>query len=113
LLDAARRGELDRVAVPHAPLDILAQQIVATLAAEDDGLGEDEVFELMRGAWPYRELDRASFDAVVRMLAEGFSTSRGRRGAYVHHDAVGRRLRPRRGARIAAITSGSAIPDTF
>lgn len=111
LLDAARRGELDRVVSPHAPLDILAQQIVASLVPEE--YGEEELFELVRGAWPYRDLDRKSFDDVVRMLAEGFSTSRGRRGAYVHHDAIGKRLRARRAARLAAITSGGAIPDNF
>lgn len=111
LLDAARLGELDRVTIPKAPLDILAQQIVATLVPGE--YGEDELFELVRGAYPYRELDRKSFDDVVRMLAEGFSTSRGRRGAYVHHDAVGKRLKARRAARLAAITSGGAIPDNF
>src|SRR5690606_5702430 len=104
-------GELDRVVSPHAPLDILAQQIVASLVPEE--YGEEELFELVRGAWPYRDLDRKSFDDVVRMLAEGFSTSRGRRGAYVHHDAIGKRLRARRAARLAAITSGGAIPDNF
>jgi ATP-dependent Lhr-like helicase len=111
LLDAARRGELDRVVVPEAPLDILAQQLVATVVPEE--YGEDELFELVRGAYPYRDLDRKSFDDVVHMLAEGFSTSRGRRGAYVHYDGVGKRLRARRAARLTAITSGGAIPDNF
>ena len=48
---------------------------------------------------------------MVRMLAEGISTRRGRRGAYLHRDAVNHRLRPRRGARLTAITCGGAIPD--
>ncbi len=111
LVDASRRGELDRVTIPSAPLDILAQQIVATLVPEEQG--EDELFALVRRAYPYRALERKDFDAVVRMLAEGFTTSRGRRGAYVHHDAVGRRLRARRAARLAALTNGGAIPDNF
>jgi ATP-dependent helicase Lhr and Lhr-like helicase len=110
LLDAVRRGELDRLIIPEKPLDILAQQIVATVAAEE--WGEDELFELMRRAYPFRDLEREQFDEVVEMLADGFSTRRGRRGAYLHHDAVNRRLRGRKGARLAALTSGGAIPDT-
>ena len=73
---------------------------------------EDELFEMVRRAYPYRNLERKDFDDVLRMLAEGFSTKRGRRSAYLHHDAVNQRLRGRRGARLAAITSGGAIPDT-
>jgi ATP-dependent helicase Lhr and Lhr-like helicase len=110
LLDAVRRGELDRVRIPDAPLDILAQQIVAATAAEGEWT-EDALFELVRGAYPYRRLTRASFDAVVAMLAHGFATQRGRRGAHLHHDPVEHKLRPRRGAKLAAITSGGAIPD--
>ena len=110
LLDAVRRGELDRLIIPPAPLDILAQHIVAAVAAEE--WSEDELFALVRGAWPYRDLSRADFDDVVAMLASGFSTRRGRRGAYLHQDAVAGRLRARKGARLAAITSGGAIPDT-
>ena len=110
LLDAVRRGELDRLIIPPAPLDILAQHIVAAVAAEE--WSEDALFALVRGAWPYRDLSRADFDDVVAMLASGFSTRRGRRGAYLHQDAVAGRLRARKGARLAAITSGGAIPDT-
>ncbi|HXO40301.1 MAG TPA: DEAD/DEAH box helicase, partial [Thermoanaerobaculia bacterium] len=110
LLDAVRRGELDRLIIPPAPLDILAQHIVAAVAAEE--WSEDELYALVRRAWPYRDLSRADFDDVVTMLASGFSTRRGRRGAYLHQDAVAGRLRARKGARLAAITSGGAIPDT-
>ena len=110
LLDAVRRGELDQVRIPEAPLDILAQQIVAATAAEGEWT-EDALFELVRGAFPYRELSRKAFDDVVSMLARGFVTQRGRRGAHLHRDPVERKLRPRRGARLAAITSGGAIPD--
>ena len=109
LLDAVRRGELDRLGVPSHPLDVLSQQIVAEVAARE--YGEDELFSLVTRAWPYRELARKDFDDVVRMLAEGISTRRGRRGAYLHRDAVNHRLRPRRGARLTAITCGGAIPD--
>ncbi len=110
LIDSVRRGELDRVSIPEQPLDILAQQIVASVAAEE--WTEDALFAMVRRAYPYRNLERKEFDEVVRMLAEGFSTKRGRRSTYLHHDAVNHRLRGRRGARLAAITSGGAIPDT-
>ena len=110
LLDAVRRGELDHLTIPEQPFDILAQQIVATIAAEE--WREDELFEMVRRAYPFRNLSRENFDAVVRMLSEGFTTRRGRRGAYLHHDAVNKRLRARRGARLTAITNGGAIPDT-
>jgi ATP-dependent Lhr-like helicase len=109
LLDAVRRGELDRLGIPAHPLDVLSQQLVAEVAARE--YGEDELFALVTRAWPYRHLERGDFDAVVRMLAEGISTRRGRRGAYLHRDAVNHRLRPRRGARLTAITCGGAIPD--
>jgi ATP-dependent Lhr-like helicase len=111
LLDAVRRGELDRVCIPRAPLDVLAQQIVATVASE--AWDADALFALMLRAHPYRELARCDFDAVVQMLADGFATRRGRRSALVHFDAVNQRLKGRRGARLLAITSGGAIPDSF
>src|SRR5207245_7065049 len=109
LLDSVRRGELDRLAVPARPLDVLAQQIVAEVAARE--WQEDGLFALARGAYPYRDLERTEFDAVVRMLAEGFTTRRGRHGALIHHDAINYMLRGRRGARLTAITSGGTIPD--
>ncbi|HEX7334923.1 MAG TPA: DEAD/DEAH box helicase [Pyrinomonadaceae bacterium] len=110
IVDSVRRGELDHLEIPERPLDILAQQIVAAVAAEE--WGEDDLFATIRRAYPYRNLEREQFDSIVRMLAEGFSTKRGRRSTYLHHDAVNQRLRGRRGARLAAITSGGAIPDT-
>ncbi len=110
IIDSVRRGELDRLEIPEQPLDILAQQIVAAVAAEE--WTEDALFNMIQRAYPYRKLERERFDSVVRMLAEGFSTKRGRRSTYLHHDAVNQRLRGRRGARLAAITSGGAIPDT-
>ncbi len=110
LVLAIRRGELDRLIVPDAPLDILAQQIVAACAADD--WDEDALFALVRRAYPYRELDRADFEAIVEMLSEGIAARRGRVGAHLHRDGVNRRLRGRRGARLAAMTGGGAIPET-
>jgi ATP-dependent Lhr-like helicase len=109
LLRCVHRGELDRLVIPEKPLDVLAQQIVAATCVED--WDENEFFELVRSAWPYRNLAREEFDSVVKMLAEGFSTKRGLRAALIHHDAINHRLRGRRGARLVALTSGGAIPD--
>jgi ATP-dependent Lhr-like helicase len=109
LLEAVRRGELDLLKIPQSPLDVLAQQITAEVAARE--WPEDELFTMLRGAYPYRNLEREEFDECVSMLAEGFSTRRGRRGALLHHDGINHLLRPRKGARLTAITSGGAIPD--
>jgi ATP-dependent helicase Lhr and Lhr-like helicase len=109
LLDSVRRSELDRLMIPAKPLDVLAQQIVAEVSACE--WDEKSLFELIRGAYPYRTLESAEFDEVVRMLADGFATRRGRRGALIYHDAVNHQLRGRRGARLTALTSGGTIPD--
>ncbi|MDE0433799.1 MAG: DEAD/DEAH box helicase [Bryobacterales bacterium] len=109
LVRAMRKGELDRLEIPQAPLDILAQQIVAEVACNE--CSETEMFDLVRSTYPYRNLEWKEFDEVIDVLAEGIATSRGRSGAYLHRDRVNRRLRARRGARLAAITSGGAIPD--
>jgi ATP-dependent Lhr-like helicase len=109
MLRSVREGQLDCLVIPEKPLDVLAQQIVACAATED--WDEERLFELARAAYPYRNLSREEFNKVVRMLAEGYSTKRGRRGALLHHDAVNQRVRARRGARLVALTSGGAIPD--
>ena len=150
LVRAIRQGDLDRLIIPDAPLDILAQQIVATCAAESSsvrssaavpaavvgasrphlrgqdalvtagedagatsgGWDEDELFALVTRAYPYRNLSRETYSSILEMLSEGIASRRGRYGAYIHHDRVNRKLRPRRGSRLAAITSGGAIPET-
>ena len=105
LLRAVLRGDLDRTPQPAAPLDILAQQIVAACVdAGPDGRFEDELFGMYTRSWPYRELSRADFDNTIRLHTEG-------RRALLHRDGVGRRLMVRKRARITAITSGGAIPD--
>jgi ATP-dependent Lhr-like helicase len=109
LLRGVRAGRLDAIHPPVAPLDILAQQIVAACACEE--WGEDALFEAMRGAASFASLSREDFDAVVEMLSEGIVTGRGRRAAYLHRDRVNGVLRGRRGARLAALTSGGAIPE--
>ncbi len=167
LVRAIKHGDLDRLVIPDAPLDILAQQIVAICAAggglvtrvplpaqhdsnldlalatqsarssvrssddgerareahsfdpragapapHDTGWDEDELFELVKRAYPYRNLSREIYEAVLEMLSEGIAARRGRYGAYIHRDRVNHKLRARRGARLAAITSGGAIPET-
>ncbi len=109
LLWSVRRGELDRVTIMDRRIDLLAQQIVAEAACEE--WGEEQLFDLVRRAYPYRALGRAEFSEIVEMVSHGFSTRRGRRGALVHRDGVNERLRGRKGSRLAAITCGGAIPD--
>ena len=109
LVRAIKLGDLDRLIIPESPLDVLAQQIVAACAAEE--WSEDDMFALARRAYPYRGLKRETFDSILEMLSEGIAARRGRYGAYVHRDRVNGKLRARRGARLAAITSGGAIPD--
>ena len=109
LVHAIRQGRLDHLEIPEWPLDVLAQQLVAACASE--AWPVDDLFDLVRSAAPYAELPRSAFEAVVDMLADGIATSRGRAGAYLHRDRVNGTVRGRRGARLAAITGGGAIPD--
>ena len=110
LLAAVRAGELDAIRPPALPLDIAAQQVIAEVAAQDWEV--DGLFALVGRAAPFMEMTRAEFDEVIALVSAGIETGRGRRGAYVHHDAVNGELRARRGARLAAATSGGAIPET-
>ncbi len=110
LFDAIRRGELDHLIIPEQPLDVLSQQIVAMVACEE--WHEDDLFNCIRKAWPYRNISRKDYDEVITILSDGFSTRRGRRGTYIHRDSINARLRAGRGAKLTAITSGGAIPDT-
>ncbi|MFN2555399.1 MAG: DEAD/DEAH box helicase, partial [Nitriliruptorales bacterium] len=109
LLGAVRAGRLDTIQIPRLPLDILAQQVVAEVSAQE--WRTDDLYELVRRAAPYGELSREQFDEVVELVAEGVHTGRGPRGRYVYHDAVNGEVRGRKGARLAALTSGGAIPE--
>ena len=111
MVRAVKDGELDRVTVADKPLDILAQQIVASSAEQE--WDEAALFDLVRGAYPYRNLTRAEFDDVLHMLAEGYTTKRGRRAALVHHDPINQKVRARKGSRMSAIMCGGAIPEVF
>ncbi len=110
LVRSIHQGELDRLIIPESPLDILAQQMVAICAAEE--WGEDELFTLVKRAYPYRDLERNEFDDLLTMLADGIASQRGRFGAYLFRDRVNKRLKARRGARMIAIMNGGAIPET-
>src|SRR5512134_1697560 len=111
LVRAVRDGELDRVAVPDKPLDVLAQQIVAEASSGE--WGEDALLALFKQAYPYRTLEKAQFMDVVEMLARGYATRRGRRGALVHYDSLNKKIRGRKGSRLSALVNGGAIPEVF
>lgn len=109
LLDCVRRGELDTLLIPTAPLDVLAQQIVAEVSCQE--WQEQPLLEMIRRAWPYADLDEEHYQAILRMLAEGYNSRQGIRSAYLHRDALTRTLRGRRGSKLTAVTSGGTIPD--
>jgi ATP-dependent Lhr-like helicase len=109
LLDCVRRDELDLLRIPVAPLDVMAQQIVAEVACRE--WSEDALFALLRNASPYAHLERKQYDAVLRMLTDGYTGRQGVRGAYLHRDTVSGTLRGRRGGKLTAVTSGGTIPD--
>lgn len=111
LLETVGAGALDAVELCLRPLDVLAQQIVAEISMQERSV--EELYASVCRTTPYADLSRDDFLAVIKMLAEGFSTQRGRRSAYLHHDRVNGMLRPRRSARLTAVTNGGAIPDQF
>jgi len=114
LVRSIRSGELDRLVIPEAPLDILAQQLVATVSTpppHGESWREEDLLQMVRRSYPYRNLSDVDFDGILAMLSEGIAARRGRYGAYLHRDRVNGLVRPRRGARLAAITSGGAIPE--
>ncbi len=118
LIHSIHCGELDRILMPDQPADILAQQIVAEVSGPgapdpEAGWTPDALYELVTAAYPYRNLERDEFDRIIAMLAEGYSTRRGRRGTHIHLDAINQRVRARRGANLIALTNGGAIPDMF
>jgi ATP-dependent Lhr-like helicase len=110
LVRAIHHGDLDRLVIPDAPLDVLAQQIVATCSTDE--WDEDELFNLLIRAYPYRQLQRSDYDDLLAMLSDGIAAQRGRYGAYLYRDRVNRRLKARRGSRMIAIMNGGAIPET-
>ena len=109
LVRAVKEGRLDRIVQPVVPLDILAQQIVAETACEDWTV--DDLYDLMRRAWPYRDLAREDYDEIIEMVAEGVGEGAGRAPPLVHYDRINGVLRGRRGARMTAILNGGAIPE--
>ncbi len=111
LIDCANRGELDHIHIPQAPLDVLAQHIVAEVACQEWGL--EALHARFAQALPYHALPLERFTELTQMLADGYSTKRGRRGALLHYDAVNQRLRGRRGAKLVAVTNAGTIPDQF
>lgn len=128
LLHSIHQGQLDCIVMPEKPLDILSQQIVAEVSSQthdeagqtgelfdqqEGGWDVGELYDLFRNAYSFRELSREEFDTTVQMLADGYTSRRGRRGTHLHFDAINNRLRARRGANLIALTNGGAIPDMF
>jgi len=120
LMWSLSRGELDLIELPYKPMDILAQQIIAEVSCKsmesqisEDAWRLDDLFVLMTRAYPYKELSRDEFDAVIKMISEGYASRRGRRGAHLHLDKINQKVRARRGANLASLTNGGAIPDMF
>ncbi|HFD86534.1 MAG TPA: DEAD/DEAH box helicase, partial [Gammaproteobacteria bacterium] len=111
ILEAIEQGELDRIDIPQHPLDVLSQQIIAEVANRE--WDEGDLLKQFRHAWPYRDLSDKDWQATLKMVSEGFTTRRGRRGAYIHWDRINGKLRPRRNARLTAILNGGSIPDLF
>jgi Lhr-like helicases len=109
LIEAIREGDLDRIEIPQKPMDVLTQQIVATCATGE--WNEKDLFDLMRHAYPYRELKRNEFDEIIEMLSEGVAGRKVKYGKYLHRDGINHTVKGRRGARLVAITNGGAIPD--
>ena len=110
LIRAIHRGNLDQILIPQRPKDILAQQIIAEVAAQEWPV--DSLYQRYTQAYPYRHLTKTAFDEIVSLLTRGWNPNRGKQQAFLFHDRAQDRLRARRGARLAAITSGGAIPDT-
>jgi ATP-dependent helicase Lhr and Lhr-like helicase len=104
-----REGQLDRIAMPEAPLDVLAQQIVAAVAAES--LPVDTLHARFVNAAPYRSLSRETFVEVVRAVAEPLPLEVKGVAPRILWDRVNDRLHARRGSRFLALTAGGTIPD--
>ncbi len=105
-----RTGGIESLRVPTNPLDVLAQQVVATTALES--VDVDELYDLVRRAAPFAQLPRSAYDATLDLLAgrypsDEFAELRPR----VVWDRVAGTVTGRPGAQRLAVTSGGTIPD--
>ena len=110
LIGAVHQGLLDAIQPPQAPLDILIQQLIAEAAADDNHTVHG-LYQMFTKAAPYANLTKEQFDEAIQQAATGVVTGRGPRGAYLHYDSVNQEVRGKRGARLAALTSGGAIGE--
>ncbi|BBH15842.1 DEAD/DEAH box helicase [Nocardioides baekrokdamisoli] len=109
-VERMRSGAIEALTIPANPLDVLAQQIVATVALEPWDV--DELFALVRRAAPFHQLPRSAYEATLDLLAglypsEEFAELRPR----IVWDRVSQTLTGRPGAQRLAVTSGGTIPD--
>nr|MBA2579469.1 DEAD/DEAH box helicase [Thermoleophilaceae bacterium] len=107
-----REGEIEHTVVPRNPLDVLAQQIVAMAASDDEDVSVPELHAMVKRAYPYSDLSRELLDNVLDMLdgrypSEEFSELRPR----IVWDRVNDTLRARAGSRQLAVTNAGTIPD--
>ncbi|MDE3111642.1 MAG: DEAD/DEAH box helicase [Chloroflexota bacterium] len=103
-------GDVEPVRIPHDPLDVLAQQVVA-MAAVDEWRADD-LFALVRRAYPFRSLSRAHFDGVLAMLSGKYPSAEfGELRPRVVWDRAAGVVRGRPGSSQLALVSGGTIPD--
>jgi ATP-dependent Lhr-like helicase len=103
-------GAVEAIRFPRNPLDVLAQQIVATVS--DGEIGEEELFALVRSAAPFRGLPRSAFDAVLDLLSGRYPSDEfAELKPRLVWDRIGRQLSARQGARSVAVINGGTIPD--
>ena len=110
VVQAIRQGQLETIQIPTAPIDILIQHIIAEVAAQEWDV--QVLYKICRSAYPYRDLSWEQFESLIQLIADGFVPGRRQLYAFVSYDRREGRVRPRRGGRLAALTSGGAIPDT-
>lgn len=111
ILFAVKKGEIDNIIIPEKPLDVLTQQIVAEVSCKE--YDKDELYNVIHKSYPYRNLEYAEYESIIKMLSEGYSGKRGRKNAFVHYDIINKKLRPGKAARLTALVSGGTIPDNF
>ena len=104
-------NEVETLRVPTNCLDVLAQQVVACVAVEPWDV--PQLLDLVRRAYPYRDLSAEAFEGVLKLVSGRFPTATFRDlQPRVSWDRVRNRLNPLPGSARLALTGGGTIPDT-